>query len=156
MSEAQSNLQSARVRKATPADLPRLLELLAQLREAPAATAGVTEAERRALDNVVADTRQQLAVIEVDERIVGTAVLVVVPNVTHGGQPYAIIENVVVDERERGRGYGEQLIAWLVDEARRAGCYKVALTSNKRRTDAHRFYARIGFRATHEGFRIDL
>jgi GNAT superfamily N-acetyltransferase len=156
MSEAQSNLQSARVRKATPADLPRLLELLAQLREAPAATAGVIEAERRALDNVVADTRQQLAVIEVDERIVGTAVLVVVPNVTHGGQPYAIIENVVVDERERGRGYGEQLIAWLVDEARRAGCYKVALTSNKRRTDAHRFYARIGFRATHEGFRIDL
>jgi len=40
--------------------------------------------------------------------------------------------------------------------AQRAGCYKLALTSNKQRPDAHRFYRRLGFRATHEGFRIDL
>ena len=41
------------------------------------------------------------------------------------------------------------------EEAQRAGCYKLSLTSNKHRKDAHRFYERLGFRATHEGFRVD-
>jgi GNAT superfamily N-acetyltransferase len=43
-----------------------------------------------------------------------------------------------------------------IEEARRAGCYKVSLTSNKRRADAHRFYQRLGFRAASEGFRLDF
>ena len=144
------------VREAVPTDLPRLIELLAQLDDEPHPRGDATDAELRAFDDVIADERQRLFVIEDGGRIVGTAVLVVVPNITHGGRPYAIIENVVVDEQARGQLYGELLMAHLVEQARTAGCYKAALTSNKRRIDAHRFYTRIGFRATHEGFRIDL
>lgn len=78
------------------------------------------------------------------------------PNLSHQGRPWAQVENVVVDERERGSGYGERLLRYALDAARAAGCYKLVLTSNKQRAAAHRFYTRIGFRATHEGFRHDL
>ena len=71
--------------------------------------------------------------------------LVIVPNLGHDGAPYALIENVVVDEAARGAGHGERLLRYMIDEARAAGCYKVVLTSRKSRQDAHRFYERIGF-----------
>lgn len=105
---------------------------------------------------MLADPRQKLVVAERDGRIIASAVSVLVPNVTHDGRPYAILENVVVDAAERGRGVGEALVRHLAEEARQEGCYKVALTSNKRRAGAHRFYTRIGFIATHEGFRIEF
>ena len=62
----------------------------------------------------------------------------------------------MVDAAKRGAGYGELLLRHAMEEARRAGCYKLSLTSNKRRTDAHRFYGRLGFQATHEGFQIEF
>jgi GNAT superfamily N-acetyltransferase len=143
------------VRRATEADVPRLLELLVQLgpeREEP----GATETYRTAFREIARDPRQQILVVEAGARIVGTAVLIVIANLSHQGRPWAVVENVVVDERERGSGHGALLMRHAVEEATRAGCYKLSLTSNKRRTDAHRFYKRLGFQATHEGFRIDL
>ena len=56
----------------------------------------------------------------------------------------------------RGRGIGGALIAWAIEEARGRGCALVQLTSNKRRVDAHRFYGRLRFTATHEGFKLRL
>lgn len=149
----------AEVRDATEADLPRIVELLAQLsldEQREELGPPLPESYRAALREIADDSRQRLVVVEADGRIVGTAALIVVPNLSHQGRPYATIENIVVDEAERGAGYGELLLRFALDEARRAGCYKLALTSNKQRRDAHRFYGRLGFRATHEGFRIDL
>ena len=99
---------------------------------------------------------QRVLVAEDDGRIAGALVLAIVENITHKGTPYAIIENVIVDEAARGKRHGEALIEQAVEEARQAGCYKVSLTSNKRRGEAHRFYERLGFVQTHEAFRIDL
>ena len=99
---------------------------------------------------------QRVLVAEDDGRIAGALVLAIIENITRKGTPYAIIENVVVDEGARGQRHGEALIEQAVEEARRAGCYKVSLTSNKRRTEAHRFYERLGFVQTHEAFRINL
>ena len=56
----------------------------------------------------------------------------------------------------RGRGLGHELFAWAIEEARRRGCALVQLTSDKRRADAHRFYSRLGFVASHEGFKLHL
>jgi GNAT superfamily N-acetyltransferase len=99
---------------------------------------------------------QRVLVAQSGNAIVATATLIVCPNLSHRGRPYAIVENVVVDESRRGAGLGELLLRRAIDLAREAGCYKLSLTSNRARTDAHRFYGRIGLRATHEGFRIDL
>jgi GNAT superfamily N-acetyltransferase len=139
--------------------LPRIVELLAQLSlDDPREDAGppLPESYRRAFREIEADPRQRQLVVEAEGRLVGTASLMIVPNLSHQGQPYAIIENVVVDAAERGGRYGELLLRRAMEEARRAGCYKLSLTSNKRRKDAHRFYERLGFRATHEGYRVEF
>ncbi len=149
----------ARIRNAVQADLPRLVELLAQLSvDEPREDLGppLPGPYRTALEQIDSDPRQRLLVVETDGRVIATAVLIIVPNLTHRGRPYAIIENIVVDEAERGRAYGELLLRHAIDEARRAGCYKLSLTSNKRRKDAHRFYERLGFQATHEGYRVEF
>ena len=95
-------------------------------------------------------------VAEAGGRIAGSATLIIVPNLTHQGRPYAIVENVVVDQTQRGGGIGELLMRHAIEAAGRAGCYKLSLTSNRRREDAHRFYERLGFVATHEGYRLEL
>lgn len=150
---------SGRVREAREADLPRLVELLAQLSMAEQREdvgPPLPESYAKALAEIDADPRQQLLVLEAEGRIVGSLTLMFIPNLTHQGHPYSIVENVVVDEAERGGGYGEVLMRHAIEEARRAGCYKLSLTSNRKRAEAHRFYERLGFSATHEGYRIEF
>ena len=153
-------MAEATVRDATEADLPRIVELLAQLaldgRPREASDSILPETYRQAFQAVDADPRQRLLLIEAQGRVIGTATLIIIPNLSYRGRPYGIVENIVVDAAERGLGYGELLLRTAIDEARQAGCYKLSLTSNKRRKDAHRFYERVGFKATHEGYRADL
>jgi N-acetylglutamate synthase-like GNAT family acetyltransferase len=143
------------IRDATAADLPELVRLLAQLYDAPPQDRP-TKRHVAALAAVAADPRQRLLVAEHDGSVVGTAAMVIVPNLGHNGTPYALVENVVIDEAVRGQRHGETLLRYIINAARTAGCYKVVLTSRKRRTDAHRFYERLGFDATSEGFRYTL
>lgn len=145
------------IRTATTADLSQLVSLLQQLslepsREDPAAT----DRYEAAFDDVLSDPRQTVLVAVDGESVVGTVTLIVVPNLSHVGRPYAIVENVVVDAADRGRGIGEALMHGAIERARNAGCYKIALTSNRARVDAHRFYERLGFTASHIGFRMDF
>ena len=148
-----------RIRDAHEEDLPRIVELLAQLPlDAPRERLGkpLPASYLAAFAEIVADQRQRLLVVEAQARIVGSAVLIIVPNLSHQGRPYAIIENIVIDTEARSAGYGEKLVRYAIEEARKAGCYKLSLTSNKRRPDAHRFYERLGFQATHEGYRVEF
>lgn len=144
------------VREAAEADLPRLIELLlqlSQLGEIPErAKHRPGAAEHDALKAIASDPRCSLLVLEIDGRIEATLTLYLMPNLSHGGRPFGIVESVVVDERRRGTGCGQLLMEEAEARARAAGCYKIALTSNRKRSDAHRFYQRLGYRATHEGF----
>ncbi|MDZ4278232.1 MAG: GNAT family N-acetyltransferase, partial [Dehalococcoidia bacterium] len=114
------------------------------------------ERYRTAFREIEGDARQRQLVVEANGRIVGGASLIIIPNLSRQGRPWALVENVVVDETERGSGFGELLLRHALEEARRAGCYKLSLTSNRARKDAHRFYERLGFKPTHEGFRFDF
>lgn len=148
------------VRDAAEADLPRIVELLQQeslgdeRREDPGPP--LPEAYVRAFRQIAADPRQRLLIAEAGGSVVGTFVFIVLPNLSYRGRPVAQVENVVVDEPWRGRGVGEAMMRWAIDEARKAGCFRIQLTSNKARKDAHRFYERLGFVATHEGFKLYL
>jgi N-acetylglutamate synthase-like GNAT family acetyltransferase len=149
----------ATIREATAGDLPRLIELWAALASEPAqetASAQPSEEYVRAFEEVAGDRRQRLLVLEREGRVIGTATLIIVPNVTHQGRRYALVENVVVDAAECGAGYGGVLMRYAIEDARRVGCYKLTLTSRLQRVDAHRFYERLGFTATSKGFRIEL
>ncbi len=157
MGDRMKQRPDVRIREATEADLPRVVELLQQEslgdehREDPGPP--LPDAYRRAFRDIAADPRQRLLVAEVDGTVVGTFVFIVIPNLSYRGRPVAQVENVVVDEPWRGRGIGEAMIRWAIDEATQAGCFRVQLTSNKARKDAHRFYERLGFVASHEGFK---
>lgn len=102
------------------------------------------------------DPQQLLAVAERAGRVVGTMQLTFIPGLSRQGASRALIEGVRVHGDERGSGLGTELTTWAVDEARRRGCALVQLTSDVTRVDAHRFYERLGFEATHVGFKLPL
>ena len=95
-------------------------------------------------------------VTEQDGRVVGTFVLYILPNMTRHGRPAAILENIVVDEAHRGQGIGRAMLEFARDLALARGCYKLSLTSNAKRADAHEFYRRCGMLQAWGDFRFSL
>ncbi|MFJ4975010.1 GNAT family N-acetyltransferase [Streptomyces coeruleorubidus] len=109
-----------------------------------------------ALEQLIADPNQRLVVAVREDRVVGTLQLTIIPGLSRRGATRSIIEGVRVHTDERGSGLGTQLIEWAIDESRHSGCQLVQLTSDNTRTDAHRFYERLGFTASHTGFKLAL
>jgi GNAT superfamily N-acetyltransferase len=109
-----------------------------------------------AYERVAADPGQHLVVAERDGRPVGVLQLSVIPGLSRRGTTRSIIEAVRVQRDARGDGLGTRLMEWAVEESRRLGCTLVQLTSDATRTDAHRFYERLGFTGSHIGFKMQL
>jgi GNAT superfamily N-acetyltransferase len=145
----------ATVRQAVDGDIPRLQELYAQLSLIPGEYPAATLDEcRRVMANMAATPGYTLLVVEENGAVVGTAVLAVLPAFAHKTSSFAVVEYVVVDESCRSRGIGRRLMNHCVAKAKETGCYKVVLTSDNRREDAHRFYRSLGFEASAQGFRL--
>jgi GNAT superfamily N-acetyltransferase len=145
------------LRRAVPDDLPEVVALLAadQLgvhREA----ADDLQPYRAAFDAITADPAHLLVVAVEAGRVVGTMQLSFIPGLARRGAWRAQVEAVRVHENVRNRGVGARMIGWAIDESRRRGCALVQLTTDKRRTDAHRFYERLGFVGSHEGMKLHL
>nr|WP_238338371.1 GNAT family N-acetyltransferase [Pedococcus badiiscoriae] len=145
------------LRRATREDVPAVVALIADdqlgaTRESP----GELAAYLRAFAAIDADPAQLLVVLDDGGVVVGTMQLTVIPGLARGGALRAQVEAVRVAGSQRGQRLGEQLIRWAVAEASRRGCALVQLTTDKRRADAHRFYERLGFTASHEGFKMAL
>jgi GNAT superfamily N-acetyltransferase len=119
----------------------------------PASRLRLAEAAFHEID---ASPRELLCVAELAGQVVGTLQLTFIRYLTFGGARVALVEAVHVDERERSHGIGAALMRFAIDEAKRRGCHRMQLTSNKQRTRAHRFYERLGFTASHEGFKLVL
>jgi GNAT superfamily N-acetyltransferase len=111
---------------------------------------------RAAFDEISADPNNRLIVVEHHGQVVGTLQVTVIPGLSRFGMKRAILENVHIRPEQRGNGLGSRMVRWAIEEARLAGCGMVQLTSQKVRRDAHRFYERLGFTATHEGFKLLL
>ncbi|MEV0781827.1 GNAT family N-acetyltransferase [Streptomyces sp. NPDC050423] len=111
---------------------------------------------RAAFQRLAEDPNQHLMVAERADRIVGTLQLTVIPGLSRRGSTRSVIEGVRVHNDERGSGLGTRLIQWAVDESRRQECQLVQLTSDATRTNAHRFYERLGFVSSHVGFKLAL
>ncbi|GAA2191972.1 MULTISPECIES: GNAT family N-acetyltransferase [Streptomyces] len=145
------------IRDATGDDLPAIVAMLADdplgaQRESP----DDLTPYRSALERLAADPNQHLVVAVREGRVIGTLQLTIIPGLSHKGATRALIEGVRIHADERGSGLGSRLIEWAIDTARRLDCRMVQLTSDKTRTDAHRFYERLGFTASHEGFKLRL
>ncbi|GAA3570172.1 GNAT family N-acetyltransferase [Streptomyces osmaniensis] len=109
-----------------------------------------------AFERLTNDPNQHLVVAVREGRAIGTLQLTVIPGLSRRGATRSIIEAVRIHADERGSGLGTRLIEWAIDESRRQNCQLVQLTSDKSRTDAHRFYERLGFASSHAGFKLEL
>jgi GNAT superfamily N-acetyltransferase len=151
------NMEDLEIRAAAAEDVPAIVGMLADdplgaQRESPEDLALYLAA----LDRISDDPNQHLMVAVREGRVVGTLQLSVIPGLSRRGSTRSIIEGVRVHADERGGGLGTRLIEWAIDASRRQGCQLVQLTSDKTRTDAHRFYERLGFTASHVGFKLPL
>jgi GNAT superfamily N-acetyltransferase len=147
-------------RTATREDVPAIVALLDD-DEVSRARDGVVpeDADARywsAFDAIDADPRNELIVADRDGVVVGTCQLTFTPSLSRRGAERMTIEAVRVRSDIRGGGIGRAMMEWALDRARERGCGLAQLTTDKRRLDAHRFYASLGFTASHEGMRLPL
>lgn len=144
-------------REAVRADLPAVIALLADdvLGKARDFTQ-VDAAYERAFADISADPRNFLIVAEQDGDLIGCLQITYIPGLGRHGAERSLIESVRVRSDRRGQGLGRELMVWAIDQARQRGCALVQLTTDKSRTDAHRFYLNLGFTASHEGMKLPL
>ena len=150
---------SVTVRSATREDVAAVVKLLAddvlgaqrERVEEPVAAVYLT-----AFDEMTAQAGNELLVAERDGDIVGVLQLTIIPGLSRTGMRRAQLEGVRVSSSHRGMQIGERLVSAAIARARAAGCGLVQLTSDVTRTDARRFYERLGFEATHIGMKLSL
>jgi ribosomal protein S18 acetylase RimI-like enzyme len=108
----------------------------------------------RAFEALEHDQNIRLVVAEQSGVVVGCLQLCILPGLSSQGASRALIEDVRVASQSRSRGVGEQMVQWAMTEARAAGCKLVELLTHNTRTDAQRFYKRLGFQPSHVGMTI--
>lgn len=131
------------VREINEFDFNGLFELYTQLHgnPIPENTAELSALCRKILD----DENHHIIVAEEDEKIVSSCVCVIVPNLTHGQRPYALIENVVTDEEYRCRGLAAACLDFAREIAVNANCYKMMLLTGSKEESTLRFYEKAGY-----------
>ncbi|MER6108859.1 GNAT family N-acetyltransferase [Streptomyces hirsutus] len=150
-------MENLEIRAAAAPDVPAIVGMLADdalgaQRESPDDLGPYLAA----LERLSTDPNQHLVVAVHKGRVVGTLQLTIIPGLSRRGSTRSIIEGVRIHADERGSGLGTRLIEWAIGESRRQGCQLVQLTSDNTRTEAHQFYERLGFSASHVGFKLAL
>ncbi|WP_259269093.1 GNAT family N-acetyltransferase [Aeromonas sp. BIGb0405] len=133
------------IRECKEEDLAGLLTLYAELR--PNDPVLAPSVAREALRRLLAEPGVQLLVAEVEGQLAATCQLGVIPTLTNGGKPFAIIEHVITAAAFRRQGLSQQVIARALAIAWEMECYKVMLLSGEGREEAHRLYEKLGFKA---------
>jgi GNAT superfamily N-acetyltransferase len=145
------------IRRAVAGDVAAIVALIAADQIGQDRDGGDLAPYTQAFAAIDADPAQLLVVVaDAAGAVVGTLQLSFIPGLARRGALRAQIEAVRVAQRLRGRGIGSALLGWAIEEAGRRGCALVQLTSDKRRDGAHRLYRRVGFIASHDGFKLRL
>ena len=146
-------------REAKAEDLERIVEMLSddllgskrERFELP-----LPSSYEKAFKAIDADPNNELVVVNHKGKIVGVLQITFTPYITHQGGRRATVEGVRISSDVRGMGVGSQMIEYAIARAKERGCHLIQLTTDKQREDALRFYERLGFNATHEGFKMKL
>ncbi|MDE2184232.1 MAG: GNAT family N-acetyltransferase [Alphaproteobacteria bacterium] len=143
-------------RYATETDLPAVVAMLLDDDFAKARESDALDTYRRAFAEMSKRGDNRVVLAEEDGEIVASLQLFFVTGLSRGGAKRAFVESVRVISRLRGTGVGTALMHHAIDEAGRAGCKLIQLTSDMRRRRAHLFYRRLGFIQSHFGFKLEL
>ena len=140
------------IRPANRTDLPRLLDLYVHLN--PDDSRCSLEDAVAALDHLIRYDGSVVLVGAIGEVLVATCTLIVIPNFTRGGKPYALIENVVTHADHRRAGIGRTVLSAAVERAWEAECYKVMLMTGSKKPSTLAFYEAAGFEQSKTGFQV--
>lgn len=146
-------------REAQEADLPEIVEMLANDplgKEREDASGASADAYLQAFRAIDVDPHNELLVACDAEEVIGVLQLTFIPNLSYRGSWRCLIEGVRVAEGYRGQRIGRRLIEQGINRARNRKCRWVQLTTNKSRAAAIAFYEGLGFKATHEGMKLEL
>jgi ribosomal protein S18 acetylase RimI-like enzyme len=145
------------LREARRDDIKRIVEMLSDdaLASGREKLGGDMKAYEKAFDAIASDANNTLYVWD-EEGVVGCLQLTFIPGMSYQGSWIAQVEGVRVDRSMRGEGIGEEMMKVVISKSRERGCEHLQLMTNKRRTDAHRFYERLGFIMSHEGMKLKL
>ena len=146
-------------RSATRKDVPAIVHMLAddelgaqrEQLETP-----LPQSYYTAFEAIESDPNQELIVAELDGEVIGTLQMMFLPSISYQGRTRAQVESVRIVRQLRGQGIGADMMKWAIERARQRGCHMMQLTSHKSRTDAHRFYEKLGFTQSHVGMKINL
>jgi len=137
-------MEEVSIRVATHKDLPAILQLYSQPDMNDGKILSLSEAEE-ILERTKAYPDYQVYVACRDSEILGSFAMLIMDNLAQMGARSGIVEGLVVASQWQGKGIGKQMIQFAMQKCREAGCYKLVLSSNKKREKAHRFYQNLGF-----------
>jgi GNAT superfamily N-acetyltransferase len=143
------------IREANQEDLLSILSLHAQLDFGEGDTLPAEDA-KTIFGRIQRYPDYRIYVAAIDKEIVGTFALLIMDNLAHRGALSGIVEDVVVHKDLRRKGIGKEMMRFAMDYCREKGCYKLALSSNRRRRLAHRFYESLGFHKHGYSFIVEL
>jgi GNAT superfamily N-acetyltransferase len=143
------------IRKATEADLPAILELYSQPELDDGLKPSMVQA-KALFERIQQYPNYHLYVAESGGSMVGTFALLVMDNLLHLGRPSGIVEAVAVHPACQGQGIGKAMMQFALEQCRQAHCYKMALSTNLKRKDAHAFYESLGFTKHGYSYVVDL
>jgi GNAT superfamily N-acetyltransferase len=131
------------IREIMQDELEPLLALYVQLH--PGGDIGSHESILAAWERISSDRSHHIIVAETGGRIVASCVVVIVPNLTHGAHPYALVENVITDAAYRRQGWATRCLDYAKQIALRAGCYKMMLLTGTKEESTLCFYEQAGY-----------
>jgi len=131
------------IREITSIDFENLQELYLHLHETKKLE--LSDDVRNLWHSIVDNTGYHILVGEIEGKLVSSVTMIVIPNVTRGARPYAVIENVVTHKEFRNKGYAKSLMQEALKIAVISGCYKVMLMTGSKEESVFRFYESCGF-----------
>ena len=131
------------IREINENDFDGLMKLYMQLHDNP-----FPEERERALsvwNTILDDKNHHIIVAEADGKIVSSCVCVIIPNLTRGQRPYALIENVITDEKYRRKKFATACLYFAREIARQENCYKMMLLTGAKENGTLEFYQKSGY-----------
>lgn len=140
------------VREAQRSDFDAICSLMSALN--PTDKIENIDVRRQMFFEIIDDPTNFIFVGSIDNEVITTCYLNVIPNITWNAAPYAVIENVVTNESKRRRGYGRKCIRHAIAHAFSQGCFKIILMSSQRNDRTRAFYGSVGFEQNKDGYVI--
>lgn len=141
------------IREAKETDLTEVLELLKGMD----GEEGLSSGDARSVWSRMNEyPYYKIFIAEENRTVIGTCSLIIIDNLGHKGAKLAVTENVIVRPASRGGGIGARIMRFVMERAKEENCYKLMLSSNKKRVLAHRFYEQLGFEQHGVSFMIEV